>query len=96
MNKYARLILCVILLVIIHIYAFTPVPCDVDKQYLYCHLNPLKLWDVLGLVLFNGSALLYVGGILDVLGIEIYSKHGHKGSWIAGLAALAGIGLLFV
>lgn len=48
-------------------------PCDIDKVYLWCRVHPLKVVDVLGLILFYGGAVA-LAGFKEFLNPENSSK----------------------
>lgn len=39
--------------------------CDIDKVYLWCRVHPLGFFDILGIVIFYGSAV-FMSGILPI------------------------------
>lgn len=88
--KYTGLIFTSALFILFLVMAFSGQPCDIDKQYLSCMFKPFTWIKFVGIILFWGSAFVFVGHVLDLMGIEIYNKSGHLGSAIAGGIALLG------
>lgn len=60
-------------------------PCGVDGgAMLYCNLHPLKMWDILGIILFSVGALSF-GGWFNAL----YEKEEENGSMDVNMARWA-------
>jgi hypothetical protein len=73
---------------------FIPQNCDgFVKEFLYCHVHPLKLVDILGLVIFYTGCVGLSGIWMNVTG-DVDENPGRGIMWGSFIAALAGIGLI--
>jgi hypothetical protein len=55
-NKFPQMVSLVIASLIVIAFTwlgfFSPQPCDIDEQYLYCRLHPASFIQVIGVILF--------------------------------------------
>lgn len=66
LEKYAMpAILAIIVLVFTIMAFFVKQPCDIDRVYLWCRLHPMSFFDIIGLLMFYGGALI-ISGLLPV------------------------------
>lgn len=71
-------------------------PCDLDKQYLWCHLHPLKTMAVIGIILFIGGCLAF-GQAWTYLWPDMDDEQPGKTIVLTGfLAAAAGFILIWL
>ena len=70
-------------------------PCDLDKQYLWCHLHPLKTLAVVGIVLFIGGVLAFCQA-WTYLFPDMDDEQPGKTIVLTGfVAAVIGVGLIY-
>lgn len=69
---------------------FIPQTCDIDKQYLYCHLHPASFISIFGCVLFY-SAIAVLAGVTKLFKVNFTGGMG----FVAALVAVAGIVLVW-
>ena len=71
-------------------------PCDIDKQYLWCHTHPMGFWSYLGITMFVAGAL-WLGGIVKIFGKEIaVAAHSSWPQWVGFIVAALGAGAIWL
>ena len=75
----ARIILGIVVLCFTMFGFIVKQECDIDKVYLWCRLHPLSLGDILGLILFYGSAT-FLSGLLP---FQLWNEENStKWNWV--------------
>ena len=70
--------------------------CDIDKVYLWCRVHPLKVLDVIGLILFYGGGAM-LAGVPKWLGFDMGSPTGSSSlNWYTFGAMAGGAILMWV
>ncbi len=85
----------IVVAVVVTVYLFfIPQVCEgFVKEFLYCHVHPVKLIDIVGLILFYAGCVGLSGIWMNVTG-DVDQNPGRAIAFGSFLAALAGILLI--
>jgi hypothetical protein len=66
--------------------------CDIDAIYLWCRLHPMSTFDIIGLILFYGGALVMSG----VLPIQLWNgENNTRWNWVMFVIIATGLVLIW-
>lgn len=73
---------------------FVPQTCDLDKEFLYCHLHPMGVLSTIGLVLY-GLSSIFITGVWKFITGEVITDKAGTYAIIGFVVGALGIGLIF-
>jgi len=73
---------------------FVPQVCDIDKEFLYCHLHPMGGLAIVGLILFAAS-FIFVTGVWKFITGDFITDKAFTWSMLGFVVGTLGVGLIF-
>lgn len=65
--------------------------CDIDKVYLWCRLHPMSLFDIIGMILFFGGAVVLTG----ILPLKL-TNEANSSKWNIILFVVMALGIVLI
>lgn len=72
----------------------SPQHCDIDKEFLYCHLHPSGALATAGVALL-GVSFIFVTGVWKFVTGEVLTNNAARYSVLGFLIGAIGVGLIF-